>query len=354
MAGLAFASVGAFSAAQSPAASRGDASASASADAARAPVSIALVLPLEAPAFARAAEAVRAGVLAAAAASGARNNVRVISHREDDVLAAFEVARESGATVILGPLLRDDVRTVAQLSLELPLTVALNHLDGGIEHPPNFYTFALAIEGDARVIARRLHAEAAQSVAVVNADTPLMHRFAEAFGAQWLLAGGTAPPVYQFQPVPDTLTAMRRELIRKPPDAVLLALDSASATLAKPYLGVIPAYASGLVFEPETQAVARDLDGIRLLEIPWIITPNAPQFAALPKREFPSAALTRLYALGLDAYRVASAFREGPPAQFSLEGATGQVTLAEGRQFQREGVIGVFRAGQLAPLDAPR
>ena len=46
---------------------------------------------------------------------------------------------------------------------------------------------------------------------------------------------------------------MRRELNRKPPEAALLALDSASATLAKPYLGTIPVYASGLVFERETR-----------------------------------------------------------------------------------------------------
>ena len=33
---------------------------------------------------------------------------------------------------------------------------------------------------------------------------------------------------------------------------------------------------------------------------------------------------------------------------FTLEGATGQVTLGDGRQFAREGRLAVFRAGQLA------
>ena len=102
------------------------------------------------------------------------------------------------------------------------------------------------------------------------------------------------------------MTAMRRELVRKTPNAVLLALDSTSATLAKPYLGTMPAYASGLVFERETQAVTRDLDGLVLVEIPWIIAPDARAVRAVFRSsEFASAALTRLYALGLDAYRVA-------------------------------------------------
>lgn len=352
MLGLALAGVAAFSAAQTPAASSAPPT-EAPARAAGAP--IALILPLDAPAYARAADAVRAGFLAAAEAANAQNQVKVYAHGEDGVLSAFEAAREAGATVIVGPLLRDDLRTVAQLALALPNTIALNQLDDVAgDAPANLYTFALAIEGDARVIARRLRSEAVQNVAVVNADSPLLRRFAGAFAAEWLQAGGSVPPAYRFETTPDALTSMRRELNRKPPEAALLALDSASATLAKPYLGTIPVYASGLVFERETVAVARDLDGIFLMEIPWIITPNAPQFANLPKREFPSSALTRLYALGLDAFRIAQAFRDGAPEQFVLEGATGKVSLGDGRQFVREGRLGVFRAGQLAPLDAPR
>jgi outer membrane PBP1 activator LpoA protein len=350
--GLALAWVAAFSAAQTPPASDVPAREPAAPD--RGAVTIALVLPLDAPTYARAADAVRAGFLAAADAAGARGQVKVFAHDDDGVLSAFEAAREAGATVVVGPLVRDDLRTVTQLALALPNTVALNQLDDGVEVPDNLYTFALAIEGDARVIARRLRNEAIQNVAVVNADTPLMRRFAGAFASEWLAAGGSVPPVFRFEATPNALTSMRRELNRKPPEAALLALDSASATLAKPYLGTVPVYASGLVFERETQAVARDLDGIYLMEIPWIITPNAPQFAHQPKQEFASAALTRLYALGLDAFRVAQAFHDGAPARFSLEGATGQVSLGEGRQFVREGRLGVFRAGQLAPLDGAR
>ncbi|MEO8753717.1 MAG: penicillin-binding protein activator [Casimicrobiaceae bacterium] len=315
---------------------------------------IALILPLDVKAFSRAAEAVRAGFLAAAGAAGDQANCVVIAHGEDGVLAAFEDARAREATVIVGPLLRDDLKAVAQLALDLPFTVALNQLDEGTPSVPHLYTFSLGIESDARLIARRVRADGAPRVAVVGAETPLMKRFATAFATEWVADGGAAPDLYRFDGTADALTAMRRELVRKTPNAILMALDSNNATLAKPYLGTIPTYASGLVFERETQAVTRDLDDLVLVEIPWIITPDAAQFAQFPKQEFASAALTRLYALGLDAYRVARAFRDGPPERFTLEGATGQVTLVEGRQFAREGRFGVFRAGQLMPLDGPR
>jgi len=257
------------------------------------------------------------------------------------------------------------VKVVATMELDLPPTVALNQLDEGVDAPPTLYTFALSIDSDARLIARRIRSEAAQTVApggapgapqnvvVVSTETALMKRFASAFAAEWMVAGGTVPGVYRFDATPGAMSALRRELAKKPPDAALLAMDSTGAALAKAYLGTVPSYASGLVFERETLAATRDLDGLMLAEIPWIINPGAPQFAALPKREFASAALTRLYALGLDAFRVAQAFRDGAPERFTLDGATGQLTL-EGRQFAREARLAVFRAGQLTPLDGSR
>ena len=51
---------------------------------------IALVLPLTSPDYARAAEAVRDGFLAAAEAAGAKGRVKVIPHGNDDVVAAFD------------------------------------------------------------------------------------------------------------------------------------------------------------------------------------------------------------------------------------------------------------------------
>lgn len=326
------------------------------------PPIIALILPLDVPAFARAADAVRAGFLAAADAAGASALTKVFTHGEDGVLPAFEAAQAAGASVIVGPLTRDDLRVVAAMTLELPFTIALNQLDDGAVAPPKLYTFALSIDSDARLIARRIRVDAPPgaapaampNVVVIGAETALMKRFAGAFASEWTAIGGAVPGVYRFDGTPDAMTAMRRDIARKPPDAALLALDGGNAALAKPYLGTVASYASGLVFERESQAIVRDLDGLMLAEIPWIIDPAAPQFATLPKREFGSAALTRLYALGLDAFRVAQSFRDGAPERFTLDGATGLVTLVEGRQFAREGRFAVFRAGQLMPLDGPR
>jgi outer membrane PBP1 activator LpoA protein len=355
---LALAWAAAFSAAQTPPAS--DAPASPPPDADKGAVDIALVLPIDAPAYGRAADAVRAGFMAAAESSGSKLRIRVFPHTEDGVLPAFEAAQRAGARVIVGPLVRDDLKIVAAMAVELPYTIALNQFDEAAGPPDTLYTFALSIESDARLIARRMReaapptpSGAIPNVVVVSSETPLMKRFAAAFAGEWQAGGGSVPAVLRFDTAVDAMTAMRRELQRRPPAGVLLAMDGTSATLAKPYLGSVPAYASALIFERETIATARDLNGLIVTEIPWIVTPNATQFATLPRRDMPSAALTRLYALGLDAFRVAVAFKDGAPESFSLDGATGHVAL-EGRNFSRESRFAVFRDGDLIPVEGTR
>jgi uncharacterized protein len=180
----------------------------------------------------------------------------------------------------------------------------------------------------------------------------LMKRLATSFAAQWTARGGAPPAALRFDPAPEALAGLRRTLARNPPDAVLLAVDGTRASLLKPFIGGIAAYASGLVFERPTSAVARDLDGVRVVEIPWLLTPDAPEFASVARRDFDSDSLARLYAFGLDAYRIAASFRNGPPDRFELDGATGHLSLGPQREFEREGRLGIYRDGVLVPLES--
>ena len=315
--------------------------------------SIALILPLDVPAYARAAEAVRAGFLAAAEKAGAQAKVMVISHKEDGVLGAFELARSRGVRIVVGPLLRDDLKTLAIADPEIPWTIALNQLEDRSSLPPAVYSFALTIDSDARVLARQAQFEGVRAIDVISGDTPLMKRFAAAFASEWISGGGSAPADLRLDPAPDGLAQLRRNLVRASPDAVLLAIDGNQAALVKSFAGLIRAYASGLLFDRPDSAVVRDLNDVRVVELPWIVTPDAPQIAAYPRRDFASAPLDRLYALGLDAFRIAQSFAPDPPTQFVFEGATGHVELNAGHVFVREGQLAVYRDGRLVPIDAP-
>ncbi len=311
---------------------------------------IALVLPLDASDYARAAEAVRAGFLDAAEAAGARARVNVVAHGDADVLDAFAKARDAGAKVIVGPLVRDHLKLLATSDLTLPPTIALNQLDDGTPLPPLIYTLALAIESDARVVARRARDDGAKRAAVIVSDAPLMKRFAGAFTGEWLLAGGDEPTTYHLSPTPDGLALLRRELAGDRFDVVIIAVEGSDAALVKTFAPRVTTYASAQSAQRASLGTQRDMDDVRVVDLPWLLTPDLPAFAQLPHKSFSNVALDRLYALGIDAFRVADAFRGGVPDRFELDGATGHLMLAEGRQIAREGTLGVYRQGRLVPL----
>lgn len=311
---------------------------------------IALILPLDVPEYARVAAAVRDGFVDAADAAGAKDRVVVMPHGVDGVIPAFESALQRGVRVAVGPLVRDDLKTLAISGARLPWTLALNQLEDASPLPRAIYTFPLSVDSDGRMIAKRARQDGAHSIDVVEGDSPLMKRLATGFARTWVADGGSAPADLPFDATPGALTRLRSSLAKAPPDAMLLAMSSEHAALVKPFLGEITTYASGLIFDRPSIATAHDLDGVRVVEIPWLLTPDAPAFAALKPPEAGGEALARLYAFGFDAYRIASAFHAEPPGQFDLDGATGHISL-EGRQFVREGALGVYRDGQLVPLE---
>jgi len=310
---------------------------------------IVLVLPLASEAFGRAAEAVQAGFLAAATAANAKTVV--IAHGDGEVLAAFGKAKDAGARVIVGPLVRDDLKTVAGAGLDLPTTIALNQLDEGAMPPARIYMLSLTLDSDARQLARRARDAGAMTVAVIASDAPLQQRFAAAFNAEWILAGGNAPVMFRFDSATEALRSLRRDLARAPVDAALLAIDGADVALAKSYVKSIPTFTSNLVNERQPREAIHDLDEVRFIDIPWLVDPEAPSFAGLKHPEYPNAALDRLYALGIDAFRVAQAFVDSTPDRLDFDGATGRLSLDTGRQFVREGRLMVFRSGQVVSGD---
>jgi len=314
---------------------------------ARDAVPLALVLPLESPVYGRAAEAVKAGFAAAATAADARYTV--VAHGDDGVVAAFAKATGAGARVVVGPLVRDDLKAIATAGGERPWTIALNQLDESSALPPRVYTFALAVESEGVQLARRANADGVRTVVVIGSDAPLQKRFAGAFTGEWILLGGDAPLTFRLDRAPDMLALLRREVKRAAPDAVLLAVDAQDAALVRPYLGQAAAYTSSQISDRQSPEALRELDAVRFVELPWLADPSAAAFARIARPQYGSVILDRLYALGIDAFRVAQAFVDGEPSTLEFDGATGHVTLDRSRHFLREGTLLQFRDGEIVP-----
>ena len=89
--------------------------------------------------------------------------------------------------------------------------------------------------------------------------------------------------------------------------------------------------------------------------MPWLIDPDNPDFA--PYRsggQSGGADLQRLFALGLDAYRLLPLLADRPAAgKKLLDGATGTISLSQGGLLTRELPMAQFRRGGVALESAP-
>ena len=308
---------------------------------------IALVLPLESAAYRPAAEAVRAGFLAAANRAGIASRVRVIGHGDDGVLPALAAAADAGVALVVGPLTRDDLKTVIAMAPSRPRMLALNQTDDGSALPGNAYALALSVDSDAAQIARAARADGARSVAVVASSGALQRRFAAAFSAEWQNGGRAPPSQYAFDPNPELLGQFRRELAARPPDAMLLAIDGDDIALAKSFLPPGRVYAVSQIADGLPPQMLRDLEGVRYIEIPWIAQPESLAWAGPPRVRYDSPLQERLYALGLDALALAQMLAEPtPPDLVELDGATGHLSLTATRIFARQGTMMVIHDGR--------
>jgi outer membrane PBP1 activator LpoA protein len=132
---------------------------------------------------------------------------------------------------------------------------------------------------------------------------------------------------------------------------VFLAADREQARMARPFFNNnIAVFATSQVNSGRDDSRANaDLNGIRFVEMPWLVQPDHPAVMVYPRPEGLAADQERFYALGIDAFRVAAALLKGARS-LSLDGVTGRLTLYD-NHVAREPVQAVFRNGAGVTLD---
>jgi outer membrane PBP1 activator LpoA protein len=307
---------------------------------------LALLLPLASPDFARPADAVRLGFMAARKHSGENLTVEVFptDASSESVLAGYGQAVKLGARLVVGPITRGGVSALAASTLVSVPTLALNLPEGKSALPPRFYTFSLALEPEAQLVARDAAAEKLKRAILISAKGPLAQRSRAAFAETWTRLGGVIAESYVFDAQTD-LSALRQALASARADLVFLAADTEQARAVRPFLNRrIAVFATSQVNSDSDDSLANaDLNGIRFVDMPWLVQPDHPAVMVYPRPQGITGELERFYALGIDAFRIAAALLQGSRT-LSLDGVTGRITL-HGSQLAREPVQAVFRNG---------
>jgi outer membrane PBP1 activator LpoA protein len=312
---------------------------------------IALLLPVDSSTFRAHAEALRDGFMAAAQIPDPPNLlIRVYAVGEDPRQAAssYQQAVGTGARLVVGPLLRGAVNAIAAGNLTVP-TLLLNAPDGAAIARPHLYVISLQVESEARQAARLAYRDGRRNALTVVADSPLLKRVHQAFVETFTQLGGEHAGEMRYAASPAESERLRENATTAKPDMAFLALDARLARSARAALDPLPLYASSQAYSADP-ALAAGLAGIRLLDMPWLTQRDHTAVMIYPRQNYADPDLDRLYALGIDAWRIGQAML-AQHTDISLDGVTGKLTLDRDKYFTRELVL--QRMGERAGSNTP-
>ncbi|WP_296188440.1 penicillin-binding protein activator [Pseudomonas sp. UBA1879] len=334
---------------------------------------IALLLPQDGP-LASVSRALRDGFMAAhyqAQQAGQKPPAIEVfdSSRVTSMDAFYAQAKAAGVQLVVGPL---EKPLVKQLSArpQLPITtLALNYSDSGAQSPAELFQFGLAAEDEAREVSRRAWADGKRSAVAMVPKGEWGDRVLEAFRQSWQAKGGTLlgveridQPVQLAQQVAELFQLRNSEgraqrlqsttgaqaaaqpTRRQDVDFMFLAATPQQAQQIKPtmvfqYAGDVPVYATSHLFtNSNDQAMYNDLAGVRFCETPWLLNANDPLRQQVTA-QWPQAggSLGRLYAMGIDAYRLAprlSQLKALPDSR--IDGLSGSLAIGPGQRIERQ------------------
>jgi uncharacterized protein len=321
---------------------------------------IALLLPLKSATFGRAAEAVKEGFLAASQIAGAEPSLPIEIYDSEEgtknLLPIYNRVLTDNASVVVGPMTRSEVTTIARSGMVTAPTIALNVPESdAVALPPRFYSLSLSQESEARQLANIAFARGLRRAAIVTTSGALPKRIHAAFADEWLKLGATTTLEFPYSADQKLLAEFRTALKAQLVDVVFIATDANIARKIHPYIRAsLPTFATSQIFRSKNDsALNMDLKDVQFVDMPWLIAPDhaAVMIYPQPKKAL-SAELQRFYALGIDAYRLAQILLRGEPFPAEpIDGVSGRISLTSGHWFTRELLPTTFDAtGATKPI----
>ncbi|MDR3479086.1 MAG: penicillin-binding protein activator [Burkholderiaceae bacterium] len=336
-----------------------------------------VLLPLQSDVLREAADAVRAGFMAAYEQDRIGVAVTIVQTTDipEEVVSDYTNAL-AGADVIVGPLTRSSAAAIAESGAVRIPTISLTQSDvesaSAPALPPLMLTMGLSVEDEARQTADWVASgKPSGKVYAICTGKAWQRRAAKAFVIK-AQARGLDPVLVELGSAEGYLSAsdlaqLKKQLTTEKPAAAFLALTAEQARQVRGLIGADAISYGTAQLNPlaladwTTAERVPDLNGVRLLDIPWQLQADHPAVMIYPKLVVPadkkrSADLERLYALGIDAYRVArlvAIHRQ----QFELDGVTGRLIVGfnkAGVHFERVEPQAMYREGMVTLVDRGR
>jgi len=335
---------------------------------------IALLLPSRGGVFGAASDAVRMGFLTAY--SRQKDNLQLAVIETGDSAADMQRAYDEASArfdVLVGPLSRSAVTAIAQSGRVVKPTIALAQPDSPHESelklPAQMLTVGLSIDDEARQVANWVEKEKTPGrIFAVSTGVAWQKRAVRAFLATARQLGMQVDVMELSNPgnvlAPAGLAQLTRRIEQERPALVFAAMDAAQTVQLRSAIGTdMPIYGTSQVnpftldrSNPEDRRP--ELEGVRLIDIPWQLQPDNVAVGRYPRlaraeNERPNPDLARLYALGIDAFRVAHEIAQ-QHSGFDLDGVTGRLSVnmvtGGASYFQRQETQAVYQDGLPVPI----
>jgi len=354
------------------------------------PKHIALMLPFSGR-LEKVAEAIQNGFLYAYYEdSGQLAELEIINASNDpaEFSLQYEQAIQNGADFVVGPIDKDLVNMLQQReTLEVP-TLTLNYGNQLDEPRQNLYQFGLLPEDEAVQIADFALAQGRHHALVLVPDTEWGYRLQRAFSKRFESLGGHVVGSNIYPAKKNDYSAAIKNLLnlttsnhrksilqqtikeqvrfearrRQDVDMIFIAANSRQARLIKPQLKFhhaqdLPVYATSHIStsnsKPEDD---RDLNEILFVDIPWMLDNRNNADYRQINAYWPddSQRFSRLFALGIDAYRMIPSLRRlmiNPEEQ--LQHHTGLLSVDNTGRVKRSLLMATYQNGLARLLKTP-
>lgn len=316
---------------------------------------IGVLLPLTGP-YASASEAIRTGMTIAQAAdrNGNKPELYFTDSTESAIYPNYRRMADGGATMVVGPLIKDDVSALARGG-DLPVPVlALNQVND--LRNSRIYQFGLTPEQEVEQVAGSAWLDGKREAILMAPESSFGKRLAEYFDRYWQSLGGR---VIERRKYTADASMLAKNLPANTEDAfIFLVADAKNARGIVPRLASVsqvPIYATSHVFDGKINEPANAaLDGLIFCDMPWLLNPNeggalsAQSLDREIRQTKPDS--VKLLAMGLDAYRLVGEIDHLKADGYDrYTGATGSLSLQSDQRLQRQLECAQFSGASLKP-----
>lgn len=296
-------------------------------------------------------------------------------------------AQQDGATLVVGPLLKENVEEV--IKSNTPLNVLALNQPEKVESRANLCYFALSPEDEARDAARHIHQQGKQTPLLLVPRGALGDRVVSAFADEWLKLGGASVLQQRFGSTAElragvnggggialsgtpvsTLPSAQNNILGSADEMPVSSGGSVDAAyiLATPeqiaYIKPMIAMRNGSQSNVTLYASSRsaqgtagpdfrlEMEGLQYSEIPMLAGSNPALMQQALSAVRNDYSLARLYAMGADAWSLANHFtqmRQTPG--FELNGNTGDLTATQDCVITRKLSWLKYQQGQIVPAN---